>query len=182
MKKLLWLWIVLLPVSGWADIYTWTDGNGVAHFSDKPHPGASELKLPSIQISPSSQTAHVNEQKPVVKNDLNKKHKQVDYENISIAQPTNEETIRNTQGYVGVMVQVLPELGSDDKVQMIYDGNDVGEPQSSLLFNINGMYRGSHTLAAKVIDAEGNTLISSEPITVFMMQPRAGMANGGSAK
>lgn len=48
----------------------------------------------------------------------------------------------------------------------------------SPVFEINGMYRGSHTLAAEVVDAEGNVIDSSEPITIYVFRPRVGMVPG----
>ena len=30
-----------------AQAYRWTDENGVVHFSDRPHPGAEQIQLPS---------------------------------------------------------------------------------------------------------------------------------------
>lgn len=149
-----------------ADIYKWTDSNGIVHFSDVPHPGAKKINiapeqsstpssvpdLPQKQMQSASKEAHV-------------------YQSVSIKEPKNEATIRNNQGYIPVIIEVDPELIAGDLVQLIFDGNPLGKPQTSLLFALNEVKRGTHTLGAQIVDAEGEVLAASDSITVFMHRP-----------
>ena len=90
-------------------------------------------------------------------------------------QPEDQATIRNNQGYLPIIVQTEPELKAGDKVQVIFDGAPLGEPQATTVFALRDITRGSHTLAVKVMNAEGKELNTSESITVFIQRPRVGM-------
>lgn len=159
-----------------ADIYQWVDSQGKVHFSDTPHPGAKKLNIPDAQTySPPVPESSALEKQIPASLDAPKPT----YTKVAIAQPDNEATIRNNQGFIAVTVEVVPDLLPGDKVQLIFDGSPLGEPQTTLLFPLNGIYRGSHTLAVQVIDADGVAVETSESITVFMFRPRVGMGTSG---
>ncbi|KTD34178.1 hypothetical protein Lmor_1575 [Legionella moravica] len=178
MKKLLLaVSCMVLICASYAQIYKWTDSQGVVHFSDRPHPGSEQLKIPDTQsytppVKPSGGDTQNQD-----KNDTttSEEHK---YTKIGIIQPLNEATIRNNQGYVVVAVELEPTLAQGDSVQIIFDGAPMGEPQQNLLFQLNGIYRGKHTLAVQVINSEGEVLLTSDTITIFMHRPRVGMVQG----
>ncbi|MFC3907599.1 DUF4124 domain-containing protein [Legionella dresdenensis] len=161
------------PVFG--QIYQWTDSGGVVHFSDRPHPGAKEIELPQAQSNapaaapaPTDQPAEESAGK---ENDRG-------YNSLMISQPANESTIRNNQGYVPVVIAIEPELKPNDKLQLLYDGETIGAPQSTPVFQLNDVKRGSHTIAVQVIDGQGEVIQTSESITIFMHRPRVGMVPG----
>lgn len=172
MNKLLWV-VSLMMIFGIsnAEIYTWTDSQGAVHFSDTPHPGAKKMNIPDAQgystPQPKSQT------NPQIEKKENKSQQQT-YTKLTIVQPENQATIRNNQGYIVVATEIIPDLVPGDKLQLLFDGTPIGEPQTALLFQLNGIYRGSHTIAVQVIDENGNALMTSEPITIFMHRPRVG--------
>ena len=45
MHRMLMLLLLLPPVSGWAEIYRWTDANGQVHFGEQPGPGAERVEV-----------------------------------------------------------------------------------------------------------------------------------------
>ena len=151
-------------------IYKWTDSNGNVNFSDKPHAGAEEIALPKVQTystpkisvpEPSSEPV-TDAEAPV-------------YHKISIVQPVDQTTIRNPQGYVSILIELKPKLKRGDKLQIILDGAPLNKPQATTVFALQDINRGSHTLAAQVVDAQGKILNTSDTISFFMQQPRAGM-------
>ena len=155
-----------------AQIYKWTDSSGDTHFSDKPHPGAEEIELPKVQTySTPKVPSEGNQTDPLADTEIN------NYSKISIAQPEDQTTIRNTQGYVSIIVELKPKLKAGDRVQVIIDGSAVGEPQASTVFALQDLLRGSHTIAAQVIDSNGKVIATSDSITIFMMPPRVGMGH-----
>ena len=100
-----------------AQIYKWTDSSGDTHFSDKPHPGAEEIELPKVQTySTPKVPSEGNQTDPLADTEIN------NYSKISIAQPEDQTTIRNTQGYVSIIVELKPKLKAGDRVQVIIDG------------------------------------------------------------
>lgn len=174
MKKLILLsllWgILTMPLH--AEIYKWTDSSGNVHFTDEPRPGAEQIELPPAQLFSSPPPPP---QKPSPLPELTGDAPKY---NIEIIEPKDQATIRNNQGYVSVMLHVTPELQEGDKLQMIFDGKALGEPQPSTVFALKDVNRGSHTLAAKLVNSAGKTVKTSDSITIFMQRPRVGMVPG----
>jgi len=178
MKKFVWIVSLMTIIcAAYAQVFTWTDSQGVVHFSDNPHPGAEKLTIPDTQtFSPPTSTPR-NQVTPQNQDDSD--DKEVQYTKIVITQPLNQSTIRNNQGSVTVAIELdPPKLGSGDKLQMIFDGTPLGEPQSSNSFELKGIDRGSHTITVKIVNGEGTELLSSDGITIYMQRPRVGMVHG----
>jgi len=155
-----------------AEIYKWTDRNGNVHFSDKPHPGAEEIILPKTQTYSSPAAPHTDT--PVAKEES--EDEKSAYETFTIAQPEDQVTIRSPQGYVSILIDLKPELRPGDKLQILVDGTPIDKPRATTVFALQDVHRGSHTLAAQLSDAKGNIVGTTDPITIFMMPPREGMA------
>lgn len=174
-KILLGLFCVTAGFTTYADIYKWVDSDGNVHFGDTPHAGAEKLKLPDAQSysSPNVPTSNVPSSANSSSESKVSKHA---YRNVLIAQPDNETTIRNNRGAILTSVQLEPALFEGDKIQLIFDGSPLGPPQTNSVFQLNNVFRGSHTIAAQIIDVEGQVLITSDPITVYVQRPRVGMA------
>lgn len=165
--------LIILPAR--AEVYRWTDSSGNVHFSDQPHKGAKPVELPPVQTySPPEPT-------PEKKADAGKpdddENLSPSYKSVSIVQPAPQSTIRNSQGLVPVVVEFEPKLRKNDKVQLIYDGKPMGEPQNKPFFTLTNVFRGSHTISVQVFSDEGVMINESEPVTFFMHQPRVNMGN-----
>ncbi len=167
MKKML-IALQLVPLLSFAQIYQWTDTNGSVHFSDKPTAGAKEIILPKTPVysSPDSKESPSR---------VRVKKQRASYSFLRIENPKNEETVRNNQGAATVAIAIKPGLQPGNAVQLIVDGAPLGEPQESLVFQVRELYRGSHTIAAQVVDSSGDVIISSDPITIFVHRPRVNM-------
>lgn len=160
-----------------ADVFKWTDNQGVVHFSDKPHPNAVKVDLPALQ-SFSSPPAPTPSEQPAPTNGEEQNLDAVStepYEQVRIIQPIDQETIRNNQGALQATLLLEPSLKSGDKVQLMFDGAALGEPRANTVFNLQDINRGSHTINFQVINANGDVLNTSNTITVFMQRPRVGM-------
>lgn len=154
----------------YAQIFKWTDSNGVVHFSDHPHDGAKVIKMPVTQTySPPTI--------PALNNSAAAKgaNKARAYTHIAVTQPLNEATIRNNKGYLIVVAQLQPELNPGDLYQLMFDGTPLGGGQPNPAFQLNGINRGSHTVAVQVINKQGDVLITSDNVTFFMHRPFVGM-------
>lgn len=167
--------LMMIVCASYAQIYKWVDSQGNVSFSDTPHKGAQVIILPDEQSSSSPPQISPKSEQSQDDTPVTLKHS---YTSIEITQPENEATIRNNQGYVTVTVQTEPDLFPGDKLQLIYDSAVLGAPQKNLVFEINGMYRGSHNLAVQVLDEDGNVIDRSEPITIYVFRPRVGMVPG----
>ena len=177
-KKTLLVSLMMVICASYAQIYKWTDSQGVIHFSDNPHSGAETVKSLEVQTYSSPEPALSNQADK--RASLEKKPKAAHYKELVITQPQNEETIRNNQGAVSVLANLSPALFPGNKTQLLLDGNPVGNPQSQLSFQLSGIDRGSHTLQVQVIDNQGQSIIVSDSITLFMQRPRVGMVKGAA--
>lgn len=157
----------------YADVYTWKDSQGVVHFSDQPHDGAERVKVPEIQTFSPPSSPQPSDSRPDQSSKVDKS-KQT-YDLVEIKQPENNGTIRNNDGSVQVFIQVEPALAPGDMIQLQFDGSAVGEPQANLQFQLSGVVRGAHTIAAQVVNKQGDVLGSSDTVTFFMQRPRVGM-------
>ncbi|MDI1351158.1 MAG: DUF4124 domain-containing protein [bacterium] len=163
--------LTLFFCTSYAQIYKWTDEQGVVHFSDHPHQGSEKIKIPEVQAY--SPPSPLKTEIPPIEPSSEKKDSA--YQSITITQPLNESTIRNNDGYVAAAVQVLPDLIKGDNLQLLFDGAPMGEPQPNVLFQLNGIFRGKHTIAVKIVDEKGETIMTSDTITFYMFRPRVGM-------
>ena len=163
-----------LPVE--ADIYRWVDSNGEVHFSDQPRTGAEKLNLPSAQTYSPPQATTGNENSNTNTNNDAKKAP-FTYKLVKIIQPQADETLRNNQGMVSVAVELEPGLRKSDKVQLVFDGKDIGNPENSTVITLTNVLRGSHTVAVNVLSSEGNVISTSDSVTFFMHRPRVNMVH-----
>ena len=180
-KFFVFLSLMIVICASYAQIYKWTDSQGNVHFSDTPHEGAVIVTIPDAQ-SFSSPTPPTSPAPPSSEHEDHTVKLKHTYTKLAIAQPQSGTTIRNNQGFVAVTVEVEPELFPGDKLQLLYDNGALGEPQRNPVFEINGMYRGTHTLAVQVLDADENVIETSDPITIYVFRPRVGMVPGGGAR
>lgn len=174
MKKSVVYISLLLISAAHANIYKWTDSNGIVHYSDTPQSGATQVVLPpSEPATPVVKEANPNNSsKPNSSQTIQVPTKD---KAVAIAQPRSEETIRNNQGFVPVIVNVEPELEAGDLLQVALDGQLIGKPQNTKLFAVNNVLRGEHSLTVQLMDAEGKVIATSEPVTIYMHRPRVGM-------
>lgn len=150
-------------------IYRWVDANGLVHFSDVPREGAQEVEL-SPQSSfrmPAAASSVPSAERETVGVSL--------YESLAISSPTEEQTIWNTGGVINISVSPTPALRTGHGIRLYYDGQPLQEqPLRTTSMQLSEVYRGEHTLRAEIVDASGQVLIRSTPVTFFYRQTAAG--------
>ncbi len=186
--------LMMICFTSFGEVYKWTDSQGNVHFSDTPHEGAEQLKMPETQSysSPKSKkesdaNEHNEDSESQVSGEseaeVSGESESQDnfYTRVEITQPSSEGTVRNNQGNVVVAVEVEPVLLKKDNVRIVFDGQPLGKPQHSLTFQLNGINRGSHTIAVQVLSSDDNVIKTSSTITFYMHRPRVGMGSEGKA-
>lgn len=173
---ILFISLTLITFGALAEVYKWTDSQGNTHFSDVPHDGAEKMDVPNTQSSPAPTSNTDNSSGSNSSKQDNETTERQQYTKVEITQPKNEETIHNKDS-VTIQVKIDPELYEKDNVQIIYDGNRIGDPQHNLIFKLKGMQKGSHKLLVQVVDTDGEVLIASEPTTFFIQKPEADAGN-----
>lgn len=147
-----------------AAVYKWTDAEGNVQFSDKPQPGAEEVKGLKLQTY---------EAPPVGESESLKEAPQEEfagYKKVEILAPANDETIWDNIGTVSVKVGLAPDLqvARGHKVVLSVDGNP-SEGAAATAFTLPNMERGTHSLQVTVVD-EGGAALSTSPTVTFHLK------------
>ena len=156
---------LLATLAAQAAIYKWRDADGVAHFSDKPHPGAERLDVdepPAVKLAPVEEMPSLTSDTPPAAQP---------YEHFGIVQPQPEATVRNNPGTVVVRFSIEPELRDDDHIRVLLDDRAIRTGVTAPTVALHEVYRGTHTLAAVIEDSTGKALARAEPVTFYMHRP-----------
>jgi hypothetical protein len=158
---------LLTPSFANQTVYKWVDSNGELHFSDQPHSGAKKIEVQEVQTVeqlpiPEGATSNTPGVNPTAN---------TSYQTLQITYPTDQLTIKNNSGTIALNYTIQPKLKKGDKIQLIFDGKKAGTPQSSKMFKLKNVFRGSHTVSLQVVDKEKKVLITSSSVTFFMQRP-----------
>jgi len=168
---ILLLWIPLLAS---ADIYQWTDSQGLTHFSDTPMPGATSVKLNDDAITTDDAPVSTPPVIPPVSTDNTNTDAGPGrgyYSSVSIVQPLTQATIFNNSGQVEVSIATKPDLRANDKAIMLVDGKPMETTQNENVLQVQGVERGEHTVRVQIQDKKGTAVATSNIITIYMRRP-----------
>ena len=91
-----------------------------------------------------------------------------------IIAPTEQQVLWNLATRLPVRVSVDPALASSDQIQILLDGQPIGEPISTTETVVQPVYRGEHTISANIIDSTGTIIFVGQPITFYVHQAAVG--------
>lgn len=166
--RLVILFLGLLAASGaYGQAYTWTDEDGVVHYSDLPRPGAKEVDLGKYKAPSSARSEPARPVVPATRR-ADPEPESFQYESLAVASPAAEQTLWNIEGVLNVSLALSPALRPGHQVRVYFDGNlqDV----SGLSFQLQQVYRGTHNLQAEVLDENGRLMIRSQPSRFYVQQ------------
>jgi hypothetical protein len=86
------------------------------------------------------------------------------YTTMRIEQPKNNGTVRSNEGKVSVSVALQPPLQPGHKLRLALDGVPIQPPFTTLSATLTNVQRGTHSLSADVLDANGRVKRSAGPI------------------
>ena len=154
--------------------YTWVDENGVVHFSDTPNKGAKTIALPNLEASaPAPEVESTESLAPQTTPSTasqNKPEKTTEKPlllQLSMLTPKHNETIRSNRGIINIQLETNRKLGIGEQLQLLLDGKPYGAPQSHIVWQLNNIDRGTHTLAVHA-KRSGKLIASTSPITVHL--------------
>ncbi|WP_438451434.1 DUF4124 domain-containing protein [Vibrio alginolyticus] len=154
--------------------YTWVDENGVVHFSDTPNKGAKAIALPNLEASaPAPEVESTESLAPQTTPSTasqNKPEKTTDQPlplQLSMLTPKHNETIRSNRGIINIQLKTNRKLGIGEQLQLLLDGKPYGAPQNHIVWQLNNIDRGTHTLAVHA-KRSGKLIASTSPITVHL--------------
>jgi hypothetical protein len=146
----------LCAVSAFATTYVRVEKDGTKTYSDRPIPGGQPIDLqPAQTYSAPAQTS--GSQGSSREEELLRRTDDFRYESCSIS-PGNDETFQNPEA-VAIAVSTSPGLREGDVVTLTVDGQP-GQP-NSMSYTMSPVYRGTHTVAVRVTNQNGQTVCSS---------------------
>jgi len=160
---------LLVAAGAFADAYTWTDENGIVHYSDKPHPGATLIELGESSAARPRPTTRPGATASTPGSDGAQDAPQASgYQSLEITSPAAEETLWNIEATLNVTLALTPELKPGHQVRVYFDGT----PQmvGGTRFRLEEVYRGVHNLQVEVIDGTGKLIIRSRPSRFYVQQ------------
>ncbi|WP_305416913.1 DUF4124 domain-containing protein [Photobacterium leiognathi] len=148
-------------------IYSWTDENGVVHFTDQPQtPDATAYPLSVTEVSGNiEQTADTIAAQTTDVAAVEEPAKTIT--TVSLVSPMHEQTIRNNEGIINIHAVTNSKLNNQTQAQLVLDGVVKGDPQTELTWTLDNVDRGSHQLQIQLVKG-GKVIASSDSITVYM--------------
>ncbi|WP_193222323.1 DUF4124 domain-containing protein [Alkalilimnicola sp. S0819] len=168
----IFLLILLLPLLAQAEVYKWRDAQGRIHYSDRPVEGAQRLDL--TRRPPNEFEGQRPSAAPSGRRAAPRDAAQSDvapYARVAITRPAADETFRNTTNTIPVQLALEPGLRPGHRVQFLLDGAAFGQPVATPSAQLTGVERGSHSLAAVVLDGQGQTLARSATVSFHYHKP-----------
>jgi hypothetical protein len=148
-------------------LWTWTDANGVTHFSDRPVPGARQVEIATFTPAPQAASASPDGTTPSGQPGA----AALQYRSLEIWQPENGESFFGADAAVGVRMRSDPERAQGHSLLLYLDGKLVEGATNSESYTLTNLERGVHSLAAVITDERGNERIRSEPRVFHIRQP-----------
>jgi len=156
---------LLVSAAAIADVYKWTDEDGVVHYSDQSHPGAELIQISGTNTFSAPTVRRKASSKD---DDAAESTEFAGYDSLTISNPAAEETLWNIEGVLNVSLSVTPALQPGHQVRVYFDGNPL--QVSGLSFQIEEVYRGVHNLQAEIVDETGRLMIRTQPNRFYVQQ------------
>lgn len=97
------------------------------------------------------------------------------YTQIEITSPANESTIPPGQLNVVVQLHLEPALQPGHMVQFYLDDKPQGPAAATTAITLGDLYRGSRTIYATVVDANGARVAQSNNVVIYVKRPSVNM-------
>lgn len=153
------------------ELWTWTDANGVTHYSDTPVPGAKKIQLTGYGAPPPGGTS--TPATPPSSRSQPDEDQVSSYRSIEITQPTEGANFFGADATVNVVIDTDPVPAPAHRLVLYFDGKLVQGATNTRQYTIGNLARGTHTLAAVIQDENGTELMRSPVRTFYVQQPRA---------
>ncbi|WP_411886932.1 DUF4124 domain-containing protein [Hydrocarboniphaga effusa] len=171
---LLLLTSFLLPgLPAAAEVYRWTDANGVVHYGDKaPDAKAKPAQLPQLQVIPGTPAAAAPGKPAGASDPTAEPAPAAEKPRLSIAAPQPEQVIRDTSRQLSVRVDLQSPLPEGAGLIYYLDGvAQNAQPTQERGQIIGNVDRGSHLVDVGVVDRNGKPLVRTPPVIVHVMPP-----------
>jgi hypothetical protein len=178
MNRVLVSLLIFACATASAEVFRRIGPDGEVYFSDRPVPGAERFELGPTQsirmptVTPRSAVA----QQPAGAAAGKQGAPAPSYAQFTVIKPSYDQGVRANDGSVTVYLALQPALMPGHTIVLTVDGEDGDKIRTgeSLNFNLSNMSRGRHTVAAKVVDEEGDVLIQTGPVGFYVLRVALG--------
>jgi hypothetical protein len=153
----------LITLSASAEVYREVDIDGNVRFTDQPEDSAQAVP---IGLPPVNSIQSIERASQPTEHQQDGEPRFAGYLSAIIITPHNNMVIPSEQRSLVVRLALRPQLRPDHRVQFWLDDKPLGPPVAQIEYEIQGLERGSHSIAAQVVDPKGRPLISITPVRV----------------
>lgn len=163
------VFVTLSPVIK-ADIYKVTNADGSVIYTDQPPDDADNASVELLKPTTTNRVPGLNIRNPeaVPTDTIDAKPEQ---KSVTIVSPQDQTTIPMGAGHFTVTADVSPELAPDESLELMMDGEPVGEATANPVWDLRFVIRGEHKLEVSRLDGGGNITATSDVITVYVLRP-----------
>ena len=149
------------------EIYRWVDKDGIVHYADQP--GSADAVLINIIEPNAYDSADTAIAAPPGRDTDEETEPEDAYQSLAIVSPENDQVYFGADAVVLVSAYLEGSLQPDHSIALFMNGKrlDAQGPTAEL----SELARGSYTLSASVLDADGKPVISSRPVSFHVRQP-----------
>ncbi|WP_220803901.1 DUF4124 domain-containing protein [Pseudomonas sp. NCCP-436] len=164
MRSLLLCILLALACGATAQVYTYIDAEGNRVFTDKPTSQNAErvILAPSNSVQLNAQPPTPRTSPPAVGKPA------VHYQLLRILLPEPDASVHNGSGDMIVTLTSEPSLLPGHSFRVLINGEPQGAPSRSPVFALQHIDRGTHQLAAEIIDSAG-LIVERTPAQPFHM-------------
>ena len=148
-----------------AEVFKTVTPDGEVIYSDVKTRGSKQMNVPEPQTYtpvpvPVPVQAAVSEQEA----------DSAIYKSLVIDSPVNEETVRDNQGNIEILISSTPALIRTDGHRIVYylDGEQHGRRTVDTRKVFTNVDRGEHILTVAIVDTNNAVIIESQPVKVFL--------------
>ncbi len=155
-------------------IFKWTDADGVVHYSDQPHPGATAVQTSGSMSTYSGSTASgANRGATPPPAPPQKPQGEPGYQILALSAPAKEQSFFNDDP-VNASLALSPGLKEGQTVTWHLNGAPLpDEAPTATQITLPRLARGEYTVSATVNDVATGETWSTEAVTFFVKQPSA---------
>ncbi len=158
-----------LAAPAWSDrVYRHVDEEGNVTFSDEPPgDGAEEIKMQPITTMPLPRPQQRQARQTTREETAEESPA---YDTLAITKPEHDTAFWRASGDIVIEVNVQPELRPSHSLELELDGERIQQTRNRR-FEIINIDRGTHEAVVHIINANGETLQSSELSRFTVHQP-----------
>ena len=178
MNRVLILLLTVACSTASAEVFRRIGPDGEVYFSDRPVAGAERVDLGPAQSirMPTVTPRSAATQQPADVAAGKQGAPAPSYAQFTVVKPSYDQGVRANDGSVTVYLSLQPALMPGHTIVLAVDGEDGEKIRTgeSLNFNLSDMSRGRHTVAAKVVDEQGDVLIQTGPVGFYVLRVALG--------